>query len=426
MKYVIIGNSAAGVFAAEAVAKSDPSGEITIISKEKYPSYSRCLTTYLIAGEIDQSQVFIRPTAFFKKLPAAVMLGTAVVAVKPENRTVVLNNKKELKYDRLLIASGASPVRPNVPGVEAEGVFTLRTLDDAREIVRLALPGKRALILGGGLVSLKAAYALVKRGLEVYVLVTSPQVLSQMLDNEAAGLIQKRLEENGVKFGLNTGATKILTNKNGRVSGAVFDNGEEFPCDIVIVGKGVKPNTGFLTGTGIKVNRGIQVDEYMRSSVEGIYAAGDVAETYDLLLGERRVNATWPNAAEQGRTAGINMAGGCRKYSGSLAMNSVEFFGLSAISVGLTRVNGPDYQIYRDFKPNKNYYRKLVFQDNFLVGYTIVGDVAAAGTLTALIKYKIDVSNQKERLINEGRHLPRIFSLTAVKNTVCYRIHQRN
>ncbi|HZK18310.1 MAG TPA: FAD-dependent oxidoreductase [Clostridia bacterium] len=395
---MIIGNSAAGVFAAEAIAKNDPTGEIVMISKEKHMPYSRCLTTYLIAGDIGRDKMFLRPGGHFDQMPAQIINDSEVTAIKPEKKTVVLNNNEELSYDRLLVASGASPARPDVPGAEADGVFTLRTLDDADRIMKLALPGKQAVILGGGLVSLKTAYALIKRGLKVRVLVTSPQILSQMLDATAAGLLQKRLEEHGVEFGLNRAVDELVTGDGGQVEAAVLDGGEKMSCNLVVVGKGVRPNVGFLDETGIEINWGVLVNDYLQTSVENIYAAGDVAETTDLLLGSKRVNATWPNATEQGRVAGINMAGGNRKYIGSLAMNSVEFFGLPAISVGLTRVDEADYEVHETYKPERDFYKKLVFRDNHLVGFTVVGNISAVGILTGLIKYKIDVTEEKYRL----------------------------
>ncbi len=399
MKYIIIGNSAAGVFAAEAIAKNDPSGEVVMISKEKHLPYSRCLTTYLIAGDIGRDKMFLRPEGHFKRISVRTMNNTEVTAVKPEKKAVVLGNNTELGYDRLLIASGASPEKPDVPGAEAEGVFTLRTLDDAEKIIKHAGPGKRAVILGGGLVSLKTAYALIKRGLKVCVLVTSPQILSQMLDATAAGLLQKRLGQHGVEFGLNKGADKIVTGGNGLVEAVVSNSGETIPCDLVVVGKGVRPNTGFLAGSGIELNWGTVVNDYLQTNFEDIYAAGDVAEASDLLLKSKRVNATWPNATEQGRVAGINMSGGRRKYIGSMAMNSAEFFGLPAISVGLTRVTGADYEIHEVYKPERDFYKKLVFRDNCLVGFTVVGDISNAGVLTGLIKYGKDIAGEKDGLV---------------------------
>ncbi len=260
--------------------------------------------------------------------------------------------------------------------------------------------------MGGGLVSLKTAYGLLERGLQVTVVVSSSSILSQVMDGVAAGLLQRHLEEHGMRFYLGHDVAEVEVSATGEVTGVVLTGGTRLPAHLVVVGKGVMPNIDFLRGTPVAVNRGILVNQYLESSVPGVYAAGDVAESYDLLRREPAINAIWPNAAAQGESAGYNMAGERRPYRGSIAMNSASFYGLSAITAGLNRVDGHGYEGYAWKDAARNNYRKLVFAGDRLVGFTMVGDTRRAGTLTSLILGQVPLGDRKKRLIEGDNILP--------------------
>jgi NAD(P)H-nitrite reductase large subunit len=402
LRYVIIGNSAAGIFAAEAIRKLDQVGRVDIISEEHYPAYARCLTSYYLTGKMTEEQLLIRPTDFYTRYNLHLHAGQKAVKVDPGKREVYTASGETYGYDKLLIATGASPVMPKLPGMHSQGVFGLRTLGDAKGILAYVGPGKHAVVVGGGFVSLKAAYALLKAGTEVTCVVSSGHLLSQMLDREAAALVAEKLSAHGLRIRYYTDVVEVVfrqdSMKGDVVSGVRLKSGEELPADVLIIGKGVTPNTGFLEGSGIELDQGIVVNQFMQTNLADIYAAGDVARGFDLISGERRLNAIWPNATEQGTVAGKNMAGLPTSYSGSISMNSADFFGLSAIAAGRANAGQNEgYEVVKLF-PGKNLYRRLVFKGNCLAGYIMVGKTAQAGLLTSLVKERIPLGKIKEEL----------------------------
>ena len=401
MRYLIIGNSAAGVFAAEAVRELDREGSVDIISDEKYPAYARCLTSSYLSGAMKDSDIWIRPDDFYERNKLNLRSGEKVVKIDFSGSQVYTDAERAYCYDKLLIATGASPTMPKIPGIDAKGVFGLRTLSDAKNILQYSGSGKRAVVVGGGFVSIKAAYALLKAGLHVTCLITSGQILSQMLDRDAAEIVAGVLSSKGLVIRYNTDVSEIISNndneKGPTVRSVRLSGREEIPADLVIIGKGVSPNTGFLAGSGIKIEHGVVVDRYLQTNQPNLFAAGDVAQTHDVVFGDSRINAIWPNAAEQGRVAGRNMAGMVTEYPGSLGMNAADFFGLSTIAAGHTRAEGDDYEVVKLY-PGPGLYRKLVFKGDILVGYVLVGQTARAGLLTTLIKEKRPLGKSKNEL----------------------------
>lgn len=404
-QYIIIGNSAAGIAAAEAIRRADREATITIVSDEPYPTYCRCLITNFLSGDIKESGALYRDEAFFKENNIGVLLNNKVIELRAKKNTVVVEEgngaeekkKKQLTYDYLVLANGASPKFPDIKGVQKHGVFGFRTMDDAKKILERLPVTRTACVLGGGLIGLKAAYALHKRGVEVKVIVRSNRVLSQVLDDDAAVLFGQRIQENGIEVLTGTDVTEIIG--NGDVKAVKLDKGKVIGCSIVIVGKGVQPNIELVKETGINVGEGIIVDEYMGTAIPNIFAAGDVTETHDPALDENVVNALWPNAVEQGKIAGANSAGGHIQYAGSMGMNSVEFFNLPVISMGVTRVKeGQGYeQLVRKGGAS---YKKLIVKDKRLVGGIFVGELTNSGVYLELIKRKIDVSSIIDQLLD--------------------------
>lgn len=392
MHHLIIGNSAAGLFAAEEIRRWDKESRITLLTKELYPSYSRCLTSYYLAGEIPQSQLFLREPEFWSSMNFHQEFLAEVTDFKPAWKKVIIRDGREWSYDRLLIATGASPVRLEIPGGDLPQVFTLRTIEDAFRIEESLDPGKRAVLIGGGLVSLKTAVALLKRGLKVTVVVSSSRILSQMLDSTSAQLLGKHLEEHGLQIILNSEVKAIL----GRdfVQGVELSDNRILWADLVLVGKGVKPNLEPFVKSGLHRNKGILVNSFQETSIPDVFAAGDVAETWDCVRGCPRVNATWPNATLQGKIAGSNMTGHQERYLGSLSLNSVDFFGLSAISAGIIEPDlnsslEPRWHIKEGLKyrpGDKPVFERLVFQGDILKGYVLVGETSQAGILTNALK----------------------------------------
>lgn len=385
MKHVIIGNSAAGIFAAENIRRSKPLDEIVILSDESEPAYSKCLTSYYIAGKVDEQKMLIRPRSFYNDANIDFRGGERVTEVDVDQMFVRTASNSIINYDKLLIASGASALRPDTPGINGSGVFVLRTISDARGIVEQSKKTNQAIVGGGGLVSLKAAYALINRGLKVTIVIASRQILSQVLDEKSAVIIQKHLEMNGVKFIFGQDIQEILLDGEKECRGIKLNNGEELPCGLVIIGKGVKANTQFLRDNIIDARKGLLVDNRMQTGIGAVYAAGDVACSFDYLTGEPVSYAIWPNAAEQGEIAGLNMAGRETLYQGALSMNSMNFFGLNTISAGDCRARNSDSEIHEEYEPQDNSYKKFVFRKGIFSGYILMGDITRAGILTGMI-----------------------------------------
>lgn len=394
MRAIIVGNSAAGVAAVDSLRSASPDAEITLIAEEEGPAYSRVLTSYYLSGQIADKRLLLVDEDFYRSRTVNTRFGRRVTRLSATENALTLNDGTVLGFDRLLIATGSSPQRLTVPGGDLPGVFTLRTRADARAIRHRADQAQatgegagRAVVVGGGLVAFKAAEALHARGLAVTMVVSSQQVLSQILDPVTAGLVRRDLEGLGITLLLGENVAGIQG--AGRVELVATDRGREIPCDLVVVGKGVRPNVEWLLGSGVDVHRGVVVDGFLRTSRPDVWAAGDVAETWDLARGEKRVNALWGNAVEQGRIAGTNMgspSAAALAYPGSLSENSLHWEGLSVISVG--EVNPPaDDPRYRvlDRRDGVRFYRRLVFREGRLIGAALYGDVRGAGILRSLI-----------------------------------------
>jgi NAD(P)H-nitrite reductase large subunit len=374
MKHLIIGNSAAGVNAALTIGSLKPEDEVTIVGEEPYPYYGRVLTSYYIDGRVNDKVIFLVNKEFYESKRIKMIIGTKVSSIDFAEKKALLQNKS-LEYDRLLIATGATPQKLGVEGEEKKGVFNLRTIDDAREIRNYASNAKRALLIGGGLVGMKAFEAFHNMGIKCTFVVSSPQLLSQALDSESAEVVAASVSRMGAEVLFNSNVNRI--EGDGRAERVLLDDGRRIDTDMVVVGKGVKPNTGLLETSEARINRGIVVDRHMQV-FDSVYAAGDVAEAFDLLRNESRVNALWPIACEQGMIAGCNMAGYEREYAGAIQMNALTIGKMNLFSIGLTKGCEAVTQ--------KRPYRKLFFKGDRLVGAVLFGDPPAGILRKAIVK----------------------------------------
>lgn len=416
-QFIIIGNSAAGIAAVEAIRKIDKTSKITVISDEEYSSYCRCLISYYLAGDIKEDKILYRPESFYKENNVELLLNKKVSRVDSKKNRIICADKTQASYDSLLIATGSSPKFPEISGIKKTGVFGFRTIKDVKDIAGLVPVTKSAVVLGGGLIGLKAAYALKKRNIDVKVIIKSKQVLSQVLDFEAAELVRKRLEENGIEVILGQDVAEVIG--EGEIKAVKLDSGKAIAASLIVVAKGVKPNIDLVKDTEIKVKEGIIADNNLQASIPNIYAAGDAAETFDLTLGESTINAFWPMAVEQGRIAGANMAGSRIGYEGSLGMNSLEFFGLPTVSLGLFKPKNPeDYEEIKIKDLKENLYKKLLLKDNRLVGAVFTGKINNSGVFLRLIREKIDVSAFKDKLLEENFGFPDVIDLVKDKEQI--------
>ncbi len=393
---VIIGTGGAGISAIRTIRSVDEKCKITAISQEDQMPYSPCSLPHLIGGDIEKKNIYRVEKDFFKKNKVRALLGTRVSKITPKNRTVLADGGK-IKYDKLMIAAGSVPLRPPIPGIDTTGVFSLGNMADADRILKWVRKGaKKAIVLGAGFIGVECAIALQKLGLQVSVFEMLDWVLPKMLDEDTSGEVQKVLEKEGIEFHLGQQVSEIIG--KGEVSG-VLAGKKKTSCDMVVLGIGVRPNTEFLKGSGIKVNHGVVVDEHMRTSVKDIYAAGDIVEADDKIRGTKRVNAIWPNAIEQGRIAGYNISGQEKEYDGVESLNILDVYGIPVLSMGMTSFELKDFEIERS-KTNRSF-KKLLLKDGKIAGVQMVGAIRNSGYLLSLVKRGIEVDDIRDDLLED-------------------------
>jgi len=425
-KYLIIGNSAGGVGAMEAIREIDKDGPLAVISDEEHHVYSRPLISYYLADEIDYDKIFYRPLDFYEKKGIDPILGRKVLKIDFDQRSVVLDDGSNIGFEKLLLATGGEPFVPLIKGLENHEFFNFITLNDSVKIrERLARKNRgkgvgnrgegnrgieTAVVLGGGLIGLKAAEALTQRGIHVKVVELADRVLSPVLDEQGSAIIQGVMEEAGVE--VITGHTIAeVTGQGTSVNSVILDSGEEIDCSLLIVAIGVRPRVELARDTQIQVNRGIVVDKLMQTSVPGIYACGDCAEVYDFITDGFRLTPLWPTAHVGGRVAGSNMAGVEKEYVWGTGMNAVDFFGFPVISAGL--INPPDgeeMEILTRLDEDARIYRKFLIRDHRIAGMVFVNQVDRAGVALGLMREKTDITLFKDKLLRDdfgAIYLPR-------------------
>jgi NAD(P)H-nitrite reductase large subunit len=400
VKYLIIGNSAGGIGAAEAIREVDRTGKITIVSDEPYPAYSRPLISEYLASRRPLERMLFRPADFYEKNRIQTILGQKAEEVDIGGHTVRLEKGKKIAWQKLLLATGGAPIVPQIEGVDHSGVFTFSTLDEAKAIEQyLSQRVERAVVIGGGLIGVSAAEALTKRGLEVTIVEMKERILNTILDEEASALAAERLKQAGVEIIAGHTVTAVGSYYlSGEVTAVTLDDGRPIPGELVVIAIGVQPRTD-LAGSGIKVNRGIVVDRHMATSSPDVYACGDVAEAYDFIYGENRLTPIWPNAYIGGRIAGFNMAGVTQEYQGGTAMNSLKYFGLAIVSAGM--VEPPDksksYEVLT--KRGEHTYKKVTLKDGLVSGLVFAGDIEKSGIVFSLMKDRVNVEAFKQALV---------------------------
>lgn len=393
MNIVIIGSSAAGLSCLNTLCRILPQAKITVISAEKYPPYSRCLLTYYIANTMTRQELTISSPSDY---PSNVqfILEQRARQINVQKKTVRLADGRELDFDKLLIAVGADAIKPKYC-TEEKRTFTLRYLDDAKKIDKVMK--ERAVVSGGGFIGIKTAYGLRLRNIKTDMVVTSPYPLSMVLDETSARHIEKDLTGLGIAITTGDDIAEIsLHNEDLKVH---LNSGKELETDVVIVGKGVKPSVDLAQASGIKVNEGISVNEYLETSAPDIFAAGDCCETIDLARNKLQVIGLWPEAVEQGYFAALGMAGYKSRYPGSIGMNSLKTTAFHLISAGILK-GGPELTLYEKHMPSRNQFRKIVLRGDVPVGMAFYNCPEDAGLFVNLIKKAMPLSANPEKLVN--------------------------
>jgi len=404
-KYVIIGGSAAGMTAAHTIRARDPGSSITVLSDEPDMPYYRPLIPYVVSGKKSVREMALHGCGPYTGTDIRVETDSRVTSVDTEAKTVFVENGGSVQYGKVLFATGSRPfIPPDIEGIETPGVFALRKLLDAREMHKRAAQTSHAVLLGGGLLNLKAAFALLERGLEVTLVVYSPEVLSQLMEPRDAAPVREALDDAGLKIRTGAAAVAVESDSDG-VAGVLLDDGSEIACRMVCIGKGVRPNVEFLETSGIVLDSGIVADACTACSRPDTFTAGDVAVTHDPISEDRVMTALWTNAVEMGRCAGLNMAGVQTAYAGTFGiLNATQIARLPFVSMGVVHTSGLDCEVHRH--RSRGSYRKMVFSPDGarLVGMVLIGDIRNAGLYRHVIRERMEVSHIKRQIIDHSLH----------------------
>ncbi|MCR4395262.1 MAG: FAD-dependent oxidoreductase [Candidatus Saccharicenans sp.] len=402
MRVVILGNGLAGTISGKTIRELDSAAEVIICGEEKYPYYPRPNLIDFLAGQIPLEKVFAFAEGWAERQRLQIELGVRAVAIDPSGPVVKFEDGRKLAADYLVLATGACPFTPPLPGLDKSGLFTIRTLDDVLELLEVIKSGPEVVILGGGLLGLELARALKLRGVDqLSVIEVFSRLLPRQLDETGAGLLQASLEKTGIRFFIGREAVEILG--DGRVSGVRLKDGQILPAGVVIIAAGVKPRLDLARAAGLPCGRGVVVDDYLRTGQERIYAAGDVAEH------RGRVYGLIPAAFDQARTLAYNLCGQSKKYEGTIPASTLKVVGIYLTSIGLVAPEDKGYEVLADYKPELGLYRKLVLKNEAVVGAIWLGTKKGAQEISRLIQSGKKIGEFKSQILEDNFDFSRLF-----------------
>ncbi|MDD3520035.1 MAG: FAD-dependent oxidoreductase [Actinomycetota bacterium] len=444
-KYVIIGNSAAGLSCAEGIRSGDKKAKIMILTNEKFDNYSKPLISYFLAGKIDLKNIFFKDHDFYKKHSLTLLKDFNVKKINFRNKEILSWDDKKVIYEKLCIAAGGVPIIPQVelaflsekeePGNNSndshikhgrsgiksriiseidikniDGIFTFTTMDDSLKIKKYVTANKikESVILGGGLIGLKSAESLLSLGIRINIIEMSGRLLPSSFDKTASEIYEKAFRDKKSSVSVNKTIKRVYI-KNNKVVAVETGDGKVIYTDMLVIAAGVKPNIDFIDEeTEERKNlvflRGIKTDKYMRTEVRDVFAAGDIVENKNVLKNSIENIAIWPLAVRQGMAAGQNMAGFFKEYSGGFPMNSVEIFDIPGVAIGITNPDNFDkkhLEIITDYNRDLNVYKKIVIFENKIIGVLLIGNIERAGIFSGLITNKVNVGKIKDLLLKD-------------------------
>lgn len=411
-RYLIIGAGAAGMAAAESIRSRDAQSEIVLACEEPESYYSRPGLAYLLTGELGEKLLYPFHEKDYQRLKIRRFNARAMYIDGP-GQMVSFQDGQSLSYDRLLVATGSQAALPKIPGIDLEGVVKLDNIADARKIMQLARKAKNAIVVGGGITALEIVEGLAARGQKPAYFLRGERYWSNVLDETESQIIEQRLHEEGVQIQTHTELQEVL-GKNGRVCAVATQDGRQISCDLLAVAIGVLPRTELAQNSGLRVEKGIWVNELLQTSQVEIYSAGDVAETFDPLTGKTQLNTLWPLARDQGRIAGINMVNSrnpsntLAPYRKSVPFNVTRLGGLTTTIIGsvgtgrdqdLIGIARGDSETWRqlpdaiaaqaNFKVNR---LRIMVGENRLIGAVVMGDQSLSRPLQHLINRQVDIT----------------------------------
>jgi nitrite reductase (NADH) large subunit len=418
-RYLIVGSGAAGIAAVEGIRSQDTAGDVTLIGEETDGFYSRPGLAYYLTGEVPEDQLYPFTDGDFARLKVR-RLRARATRLHLQAHQVELHDGARLPYDRLLIATGSRAIAPSVAGADLAGVVRLDNLDDARQIVKRSRKARAAVVVGGGITALELVEGLRARRVKTHYFLRRERYWSNVLDETESRIVERRLQEEGVRLHYHTDLAEIV-GRRGRVTGVLTQDGQQIACDVVAIAIGVQPCKELAQAAGLETDRGILMNEYLQTSAQDVFAAGDVAQVFDPFSGKATLDTLWGVAVAQGRVAGLNMAGQATLYRKQVPFNVTRLAGLTTTIIG-TVSRGEDQDLAGIARGDSETWRQLpdaiAVQDNFevnrlrvlvgqktLLGAVVMGDQTLSRSLHHLIAHRADVTPIRDRLLQPGAPL---------------------
>lgn len=403
-KHLIIGCGAAALSAACRIRKVAPDDEVKLVTKEEHPPYNLAALPYLISGKTREPDLWQVGEDRLRRAGCSLAKGREVIGLQPEEKQVIYRDGGREGYDTLLIATGSHPVEPDIEGLGEAGFLSFHTLEDCRALQRRLADGSEmgVAIYGGGLVAVELAIALLEAGHRVKVIVRS-RPLRRYFSEDEGSLIETILTERGAEIYKGSGIEEARGERGKGAIELALSDGRSLEADLLVAALGVRPATSFLEGTGIELGKGggVLVDRRMRTNLEDVYAAGDVAAAPDLFSGSPGLSAILPSAIEQGRVAGSNMAGEGIEYEGWVPMNILNLFGHRTLSIGVQEDG--EAQVLKEIDRQRRHFKRLVYKDGRLIGAAFLNSDVFPGVVQYLVRKKVEVGKYAELLLRRPK-----------------------
>lgn len=405
LNVVIVGNGVAGVTAARIIKEKNPEARVSIYTDESHRYYPRPRLYEVLSGEAKPREVYMFSEEWYKKKGINVQLNKKALHIDTDRKELLLEDGSRVNYDKLLLANGGHSFIPPIKGAEKTGVFALRTIRDALSIKEFTKKTEKVIVIGGGLLGLEFASSLKKLGQQVTVVEMFPRLLPRQLDPDGATILKNRIASRGIDIVLGVKTVEILGRET--VSGILLDSGEELSGDLVLISAGMRSNTGLALEAGIKVNRGVVVDGYLRTSADDVYAVGDVAEFEGIVYG------IIPAALEQASIAAANMLGEEHNvYTGTIPSNILKIVDVELTSMGLVNPEEPKYEEVKKADKKKGVYKKLVLDKGKIVGAILLGDKKGVTSIKRLMTHETDITKYKNSILKDNFDYKKVTSLT--------------
>lgn len=390
MNYVIIGNGIAGTTAAAKIRNIDGKGNIKIFSDEPYPFYSRMRLTDILAGKSDKDRLIIRGDEWYDQNKIELFLNNPVTDIDIEKKEIITGSKEKVPYDKLLLATGGTAFKPPIQGADKKGVFTLRTMEDTLNVLDyLGKSNKKIVVIGGGVLGLEAGNCLLEGGFSVTVVEFFPRLLPRQMDPEGAEILKSQMESMGFSIYLGAESQEIIGGD--RAEALILKDGSKLECDMILISAGIRPKLDLAKKLDLKIERGLVVNDRMETSIPDIFAAGDLIQHNNISYG------IWMASEKQGEIAGMNMAGGSANYKGTVMSNRLKVMGIDLLAAGNIDAENKYESIVKKDKDNF-VYRKLIFENNVIIGTILYGDLKDNQRIMKAINTKRNIVSIKDSL----------------------------